>query len=259
MDYATYKKLRAYCWRDLEPYLDTKAEAEGGTLYVLTKLHGAQAGLLERESQQARRLFDAIDLTPREQYAAQLLAVISNHRAITYRREPTTNGARELMAVTPSENIALWQQTSAAVNEYAAFLPEREAAALLAFLAALDSSNAYAEPPAGAAEDGGVDFTHLATREQLIAAFGSHTGMDASWFRNLKDTPKLLAARKVTGQGGRGHIAEPWFCPLEVMQWLGGSKCRKGRKLSTHKAWELLEAHFPKVYNTHSVADPRRG
>lgn len=259
MDYATYKKLRAYCWRDLAPYLDSKAEAEGGMLYVLTRMHGAQAGLLDRESQQARRLFDAIDLTPREQYAAQLLAVISNHRAITYRREPTTKGARELMAVTPAENIALWQQTRAAVNEYAGFLPEREAAALLASLAVLDSANAYAEPPAGVAEADGVNFTVLATREHLIAAFGFHTGMEASWFRNLKDTPKLLAARKVKGQGGRGHIAEPWFCPLAVMQWLADDKCRKGRKLNTHKAWELLEAHFPKVYNAHSVADPRRG
>lgn len=101
------------------------------------------------------------------------------------------------------------------------------------------------------------DFSVLATRDQLIDAFGRFTGMDASWFNNLKDTPALQTARKIAGQGGRGHIAEPWFCPFEVMQWLASSKRRKGRTLSPGKAWELLEKHFPKVYNARSIADPR--
>lgn len=103
------------------------------------------------------------------------------------------------------------------------------------------------------------DFSMLATRDQLIEAFGRFTGMDASWFNNLKDTPALLAARKQAGQGGRGHIAEPWFCPFEVMHWLADSKRRKGRKLSPEKAWELLERNFPKVHSAQSVSDPRAG
>ena len=105
------------------------------------------------------------------------------------------------------------------------------------------------------------DFSMLATREQLIEAFGRFTGMDASWFKNITDTPVLLAARKVAGHGGRGHIAEPLFCPFEVMQWLADSKRRKNksRKLSVEKAWELLEKNFPKVYNARSIADPRTG
>lgn len=115
-------------------------------------------------------------------------------------------------------------------------------------------------PAAGSAIDApACDFSMLATRDQLIEAFGRFTGMDAAWFKNLKDTPALLTARKVAGQGGRGHIAEPWFCPFEVMQWLADSKRRKGRKLSAAKAWELLEINFPKVYNARSVADPRTG
>lgn len=102
------------------------------------------------------------------------------------------------------------------------------------------------------------DSWRLATRAQLIEAFGRFTGMDADWFKNLKDTPALLAARKVAGKGGRGHIAEPLFCPFEVMQWMANGKRRKGRKLSSEKAWELLEKSFPRVYNIHSVADPRQ-
>ena len=101
------------------------------------------------------------------------------------------------------------------------------------------------------------DFAMLASREQLIEAFGRFTGMDVTWFKNLKDIPALLAARKVAGQGGRGHIAEPLFCPFEVMQWLANSKRRKGRKLGAEKAWELLEKNFPRVYNARSVGDPR--
>lgn len=114
---------------------------------------------------------------------------------------------------------------------------------------------------AASAVDGGADystdFTMLATRQQLVDAFGSFSDMNASWFTNLKDAPRLEAARKVTGQGGRGHIAEPLFCPYEVMLWMADPKRRKGRKLSENKAWGLLEKHFPKVYNAHSIGDPR--
>ena len=103
----------------------------------------------------------------------------------------------------------------------------------------------------------GLDAALLASREQLIAAFGSFVGMNATWFTNVKDTPALLAARKVAGQGGRGHITEPRFCPFEVLQWLINPARRKGRMLSEHKGWELFEAHFPRSDAANSVGDPR--
>ena len=112
-------------------------------------------------------------------------------------------------------------------------------------------------PQAAAPEPAATDFAMLATREQLIAAFGTFTGMNADWFRNLKDTPALLAARRITGQGGRGHLAEPYFCPFAVMQWLVDGKRKKGRPLSGRKGWELLERHFPMVYASRSIGDPR--
>ena len=102
-----------------------------------------------------------------------------------------------------------------------------------------------------------TNYALLATRQQLIAAFGSFTGMALAWFDNLKDSPALLAARKVSGQGGRGRTAEPYFCPFEVMQWLIDPKRRKGRPLTPATGWRLLEEHFPKVHATHSVGDPR--
>lgn len=104
--------------------------------------------------------------------------------------------------------------------------------------------------------DAGLDFTILATRKQLIDAFGGFTGMDAAWFDNLNTSPKLKAARKFTGQGGRGHIAEPLFCPYEVMQWVANPKRKKGKPLSGATAWRLLKSHFGKVYDRYSIGDP---
>lgn len=101
------------------------------------------------------------------------------------------------------------------------------------------------------------DLSLLATRAELIEAFGRFTGMESSWFKNIKDSPELLNARKVVGQGGRGQIREPLFCPFEVMKWVANQKRRKGRPVSENKAWELLEKNFYKVYCAYSVGDPR--
>jgi len=101
------------------------------------------------------------------------------------------------------------------------------------------------------------DFAKLATREALIEAFGKFTEMNASWFVKLGDTPALLAARKVTGQGGRNNAA-PLFCPFEVMQWLINPNRRKGNPMQPDTGWRMLELHFPLVYHAHSVCDPRQ-
>lgn len=104
-------------------------------------------------------------------------------------------------------------------------------------------------------ENGTLDFAMVTTRTKLIDTFGTFTGMDTTWFDNLTDTPKLNAARKHKGQGGRKH-AEPLFCPYEVMQWLADPKRKKGRPLSDTTAWRLLKNHFPMVYNRYSIGDP---
>lgn len=107
----------------------------------------------------------------------------------------------------------------------------------------------------GASGGSELEFTLLATREDLIEAFKSFTGMDMCWFDNLKDSPKLLEARKIKGTSGRNNSG-PLFCPYEVMLWLIDPKRKKGRKLSDEKAWELLKSHFPKVYDLKSIGSP---
>lgn len=101
-----------------------------------------------------------------------------------------------------------------------------------------------------------LDYAMLASPQRLIDTFGNFTGMDSTWFFNLTDKPALMRARKVEGHSGR-NSSPPLFCPFEVMNWLTSAKRKTGRPISTEKAWELLEGSFPKVYNKHSVADPR--
>lgn len=110
-------------------------------------------------------------------------------------------------------------------------------------------------PSALLVEANEIDFTVVATRSELIEAFGRFTGMEKSWFDNLTTSPRLMAARKYMGQGGR-HSAEPLFCPYEVMQWLIDPKRKKGRPLGEPTAWRLFKSHFPKVYNQYSIGDP---
>lgn len=102
-----------------------------------------------------------------------------------------------------------------------------------------------------------IDFDMLAQRHELIAAFGTFTGLDESWFDNLRDRPRLLAARKVKGTGGRNYT-EPLFCPYMVMQWLT-TKPRQGderRPMSAETGWRRLKTHFLKVYSQYQIGDP---
>lgn len=102
-----------------------------------------------------------------------------------------------------------------------------------------------------------INTSVLATPEELVAAFGTFTGMNTQWFKNLKDKPALKKARKQLGQGQRGHTIQPLFCPYEVMLWLINPKRRTGRALGEEKGWELLEKHFPSTYVAWSISDPR--
>lgn len=105
--------------------------------------------------------------------------------------------------------------------------------------------------------EAGPDYSILATRQELIDAYRAFTGMDMGWFKNVTDSPKLQKARKVLGEGKKSQSIEPLFCPYMVMDWLIDKKRRKGRPISSDKAWEILEKHFSKVYNIYSAGDTR--
>ena len=104
-------------------------------------------------------------------------------------------------------------------------------------------------------DDKSLNFDLLATRDQLMLAFGTW-GLKLSWFRELDSHSWLKAARRLKGHGQRSHVTEPLFCPLAVMNGL--ATCIRGRpRLSLEKGWGILDHHFPNVSHANSFADPR--
>ena len=95
----------------------------------------------------------------------------------------------------------------------------------------------------------------LTTRDALVQAFAGF-GLKREWFADLSSRRWLRDARKVKGQGQRGHLVEPMFCPFEVMN--GMVVHSRTSKLRATTGWRLLELHFPKVYLANQVADPRK-
>lgn len=99
-----------------------------------------------------------------------------------------------------------------------------------------------------------VRYDLLATRAELVAAF-SMWGLNLCMFKNLTERKWLMDARKVKGQGQRGKIIEPLFCPFEVMRGLA-TKTKKPR-FSEEKGWDVLENRFRNVFEENQQFDPR--
>ncbi|WP_295525614.1 hypothetical protein [uncultured Pseudacidovorax sp.] len=110
---------------------------------------------------------------------------------------------------------------------------------------------------AGDAEQG-PKLRELATKDQLIEAFGKLTGMNEKWFNKVQDIPALDRARISLGGGGR----TPLFCPYKVLQWLLDPNRRKGRDgrepLNPETGWRVYENRFRLSYEAHRDSDPRQ-
>lgn len=151
MNHETYQKIRAYCYQDLQGYIDTPER--NAVLDEFVTLASGRYGIarIKHEQEVAHDLLGCLDLTPREDAAARLLAIVSNHRAITWQREPRPpSGKKPAPPLEKSMADALAKQTSDAVKKYAAFLPEPERAVLIADCeTALTAAPAKAEAGAG--------------------------------------------------------------------------------------------------------------
>jgi hypothetical protein len=104
--------------------------------------------------------------------------------------------------------------------------------------------------PAGNAATSGTTTLHLATKEELVEAFGCPKQM----FENVHKIAWLKEARKVAGRGGKNSVA-PKFDPLLFAESLPGSAY--GSHLTTKSAWAKLERHFGDRYAEVSALDPR--
>lgn len=130
MDNRRYQELRTYCVAELGENMNRPGY--DATMKFAVKM-GVDTGRIKREEQLARHLFQCNDLTTRERAAAYLLAVITNHRVATWQREASPPNGQETMP--PLDKVQadeLDRVTTDAVTRYAAFLPEREAAVLMA-------------------------------------------------------------------------------------------------------------------------------
>lgn len=141
MDNETYQTIRAYCLHDLAEYVDPKRDY--GAMQIMQKLHG-DTGEMQWDFENAIRLFTSRALTPRQKAAAHLLAVVSNHRGQTWRREtPTPDGAEPQSALMPSEIAALAEQTEIAKQEYAKFFTETTTPSVLLPKSRLDKDRVH--------------------------------------------------------------------------------------------------------------------
>ena len=146
MDFRTYQQFRTYCREDLREWTDLPGYAEVARMWW--KLEG-RVGVIRREAQVADNLHQCSDITPRQRAAAELLNVISHHRITSWLREPEPpKGYAREEPLSQEDADALARETIASVTRYAAFLPEREAAVLLA-----DCKIFEAAAPSGTPDD----------------------------------------------------------------------------------------------------------
>lgn len=104
-------------------------------------------------------------------------------------------------------------------------------------------------------ESGKIPASRCATPEQLIVTFGNLTGMSKQWFRDLKGTPGLKAARQYSGRSGKSsdQSNQPLFCPTLVMLWLCEDSQKKGfKKLSKKTGLMLLRRDYPESYEANA-------
>ncbi len=224
MDYRTYQNLRGYCWQDLSPYIDTKSSND--TLEIKRFIVGNRADI-QHEHAAAMGLFQTSDLTPRERAAAHLLAMVSNHRATAWYREPVTpDGKPPAEPLEPWQASELWAQTRLAVTEYAAFIPEREALALLALVSekntAPEQEAATPVPVVDVAElveyDEAVPVKGGLLTKEIAVIFDGLNDWDAKrWPKNLSASNWLRPAR--IALGGAGDASSVWN-PLTLAQLL---------------------------------------
>lgn len=127
-----YRNLRTHAMEGLAAKI--KQGPQYGDMQRLHIKLGCPTLRLKEEQDQAMAIWEHCDLTSKERAAAHLLAVISNHRAISWWREPQTpDGTPPLPALEPWQEKRLRAQTREAIGAYALALPEREAAALLIY------------------------------------------------------------------------------------------------------------------------------
>ena len=129
MDFLTYSRIRAYCWQDIGPHIDTPDRET--LLRFRIKSEGGRRGDIRHEAIEAKWFIEATAyLKPRELAAAALLANVSNLYLETTTDLPRIENSPPPLRKVESDELA--RMTRDALTHYGNFLPEREAAAMVA-------------------------------------------------------------------------------------------------------------------------------
>ena len=129
MDFLTYLRIRAYCWQDVRPHIDTPDRET--LLRFRVKSEGGRRGDIRHEAIEAKWFIEATGyLNPREHAAAVLLGCVSNLYLETTTDLPRTENSPPPLGKVEADELA--RMTRDAVTDYGNFLPEREAAAMVA-------------------------------------------------------------------------------------------------------------------------------
>lgn len=194
MNHELYMTLYGHCWNELKQWIGSPAN-EYARMFAERLAGGCPTGAMKNDMDKAHMLFQDRTLTPRQRDAVRLLAVISNHRPIAWRRESKTpDGKPPLAPLTKEESLALWRKTREATSLFTSHLPKREGAALMAVI------------------DGA---TTLGTPSNI----GDHTPQHVqSHFvkSTLRDEADVLIDSALTAIHPKNEVADVW-CQLQVM------------------------------------------
>ena len=206
MNHYQYDNLRTYAMEPLSSYFGTPlayAVAELGE-----KLSSGTARL-KHEGNLAKEFWACRDLTPQEKAAAHLLAVISNHRAISWWREPDTpNGTAPLSALEPWQDERLRKGTTDAARAYAAFLPERQAAALMALVPSPQADTP--SPAPDSASNAPVATPPPVATGDVAYAFDGLRGWNEKAWKDTLGSPPMWLDACIAIRGQRGVREHHW-------------------------------------------------
>lgn len=125
MNYLTYRRIRAGVWAVLSPELQaTRGNSVLGMMQAVGRATAGDWAAVAADRHWAKKQIRADDLTPAELEGLHLLACAANQ---TYHFAQQRNLSR-------AQRMAAWEQTLDAVERFAPFIPEREAAGLLEIL-----------------------------------------------------------------------------------------------------------------------------
>lgn len=222
MDFLTYSRIRAYCWQDIGPHIDTPDRET--LLRFRIKSEGGRRGDIRHEAIEAKWFIEATAyLKPRELAAAALLANVSNLYLETTVDLPRTENSPPPLGKVEADELA--RMTRDAVTDYGNFLPEREAAAMVAaYEKAAPEQNTATPAPV---KDLGAPDGAISLEQVNQAFFGARFWISRARIRQAVTPVELLAlVIEYHHHGDKNKFVTDWYQALRAAVSAGSIAAR---------------------------------